>query len=100
MFRWFIIVLLFIFCGLQYRLWFGDANLLQLIALRQQIEEQQTENEKLQTRNRQLEAEVVDLKKGLSAIEERARSDQGMVRSDEAFYQLVEPLPKPMESKK
>ncbi len=99
MFRWFIILLVLIFCGLQYRLWFGDANVLQLMSLRQQIGEQQAENEQLQTRNRQLEAEVVDLKKGLSAIEERARSDQGMVRSDEVFYQLVEPLPKQRESK-
>ena len=93
MFRWFIALLIIILIGLQYRLWFGDANVLQVMSLQQQIEEQIEENERLQVRNSQLEAEVVDLKKGLSAIEERARSDQGLVRKGETFYQLVEPLP-------
>jgi len=92
-FRWFIALLIIILIGLQYRLWFGDANVLQVMSLQQQIEEQIEENERLQVRNSQLEAEVVDLKKGLSAIEERARSDQGLVRKGETFYQLVEPLP-------
>ncbi|WP_246077613.1 cell division protein FtsB [Neptunomonas concharum] len=93
MFRWFLFVLIIIFLGLQYRLWFGEANLLLVRQLENQIADQQSENERLQTRNRQLEAEVMDLKKGLSAIEERARSDQGMIRQGETFYQLVEPSP-------
>lgn len=93
MFRWFLFVLIIIFLGLQYRLWFGEANLLLVRQLEEQIADQQSENERLQTRNRQLEAEVMDLKKGLSAIEERARSDQGMIRQGETFYQLVEPSP-------
>ncbi len=93
MFRWFLFVLIIIFLGLQYRLWFGEANLLLVRQLENQIADQQGENERLQTRNRQLEAEVMDLKKGLSAIEERARSDQGMIRQGETFYQLVEPSP-------
>ncbi|QEQ95733.1 cell division protein FtsB [Neptunomonas concharum] len=92
-FRWFLFVLIIIFLGLQYRLWFGEANLLLVRQLENQIADQQSENERLQTRNRQLEAEVMDLKKGLSAIEERARSDQGMIRQGETFYQLVEPSP-------
>lgn len=93
MFRWFIAILFILFIALQYRLWFGEANLLQLMALQEQIDQQQVENEKLQQRNRQLEAEVLDLKKGLSAIEERARSAQGMVQEGETFFQLVHPLP-------
>lgn len=93
MFRWFLFVLIIIFLGLQYRLWFGEANLLLVRQLEEQIADQQSENERLQTRNRQLEAEVMDLKKGLSAIEERARSDQGMIKQGETFYQLVEPSP-------
>ncbi len=93
MFRWFLFVLIIIFLGLQYRLWFGEANLLLVRQLEDQIADQQSENERLQTRNRQLEAEVMDLKKGLSAIEERARSDQGMIKQGETFYQLVEPSP-------
>jgi cell division protein FtsB len=92
-FRWFLFVLIIIFLGLQYRLWFGEANLLLVRQLEDQIADQQSENERLQTRNRQLEAEVMDLKKGLSAIEERARSDQGMIKQGETFYQLVEPSP-------
>ncbi|WP_293264415.1 cell division protein FtsB [Neptunomonas sp.] len=91
MFRWFIALLLFILLGLQYRLWFGDSNIFQILELQEKISVQADENERLQMRNRQLEAEVTDLKKGLSAIEERARSDQGMVRKGETFYQLVEP---------
>ncbi|WP_028468116.1 cell division protein FtsB [Neptunomonas japonica] len=91
MFRWFIALLLLILLGLQYRLWFGDANIFQILDLQEKIAVQADENERLQMRNRQLEAEVTDLKKGLSAIEERARSDQGMVREGETFYQLVEP---------
>lgn len=91
MFRWFVALLLFILLGLQYRLWFGDTNIFQILELQEKIAVQSDENERLQMRNRQLEAEVTDLKKGLSAIEERARSDQGMVREGETFYQLVEP---------
>jgi cell division protein FtsB len=90
-FRWFIALLLLILLGLQFRLWFGDANILYVLDLQKKIGEQVQENERLQMRNTQLEAEVSDLKKGLSAIEERARSDQGMVREGETFYQLIEP---------
>ena len=97
MFRWFIALLLIILLSLQFRLWFGDANIMNILSLKKQIGEQLQENEHLQLRNRQLEAEVTDLKKGLSAIEERARSDQGMVREGETFYQLVEPLPQEIE---
>lgn len=91
MFRWFLVALILMLLGLQYRLWFGEANLHDIAALRTQIEAQQIENDRLQLRNRQLEAEVKDLKTGLSAIEERARSVQGLVRDGETFYQLVEP---------
>lgn len=97
MFRWFIALLLIILLSLQFRLWFGDANIMNILSLKKQIGEQLQENEHLQLRNRQLEAEVTDLKKGLSAIEERARSDQGMVREGETFYQLVEPIPQEIE---
>ncbi|BBB28549.1 cell division protein FtsB [Neptunomonas japonica] len=98
MFRWFIALLLLILLGLQYRLWFGDANIFHILDLQEKIAVQVDENERLQMRNRQLEAEVTDLKKGLSAIEERARSDQGMVREGETFYQLVEPSVEAIEN--
>ena len=76
--------------GLQYRLWFGDGGVTEVMALRSAIEVQRGENESLYARNRQLEAEVIDLKSGLESIEYRARRDLGMTRRDETFYQIVE----------
>jgi len=75
---------------LQYRMWFGEANIIELSALRFAIEQQNAKNHKLSLRNHQLEAEVKDLRKGLVAIEERARSELGMVKPNETFYQLID----------
>ena len=61
--------------GLQYRLWFGDGSVRDVFSLREAIESQQNENERLYARNRQLEAEVKDLRTGLESIEHRARRD-------------------------
>tara|TARA_B100001063_G_C16494541_1_gene419028 strand:+ start:55 stop:357 length:303 start_codon:yes stop_codon:yes gene_type:complete len=91
MFRWLLITLLILFVALQYRLWFGEANLRQVWSLEQEIEQQREENQTLSLRNKQLEAEVRDLKTGLSALEERARSELGMIQEGETFFQLVEP---------
>jgi cell division protein FtsB len=76
---------------LQYRLWFGDAGVREVNRLRAEIEHQQAENELLLERNRTLAAEVQDLKKGTTAIEERARTDLGMVGQRETFFQVVTP---------
>ena len=76
--------------GLQFRLWFGDGSFWEVMDLRETIEVQREENERLYARNRELEAEVVDLKGGLESIEYRARRDLGMTREDETFYQIVE----------
>lgn len=76
--------------GLQYRLWFGDGSVSEVLDLRAAIEAQREENQRLYARNRALEAEVVDLKTGLESIEHRARRDLGMTRADETFYQIVE----------
>ncbi len=83
---------------LQYRLWLGDGGLREVARLRAEIEQQQAENATLRERNRTLAAEVQDLKKGTVAIEERARTDLGMVGQRETFYQVVtprEPAPAP-----
>lgn len=93
MYRWLLLILLVMLAGLQYRLWFGEANLLQVWQLEQQILEQRQLNQQLTERNKRLEAEVQDLKQGLSALEERARSEMGMIREGETFYQLIEPEP-------
>jgi cell division protein FtsB len=75
---------------LQYRLWVGDGSLAEVWHLTQSIQAQREENAALEERNRSLEAEVADLKQGLEAVEERARSELGMVRRDEVFYQIIE----------
>ena len=91
MYRWLIIALIILFIGLQYRLWFGENNLRDIWTLNSKIELQQEINQDLNQRNSELEAEVQDLKQGLSALEERARSELGMIKEGETFFQLVEP---------
>lgn len=76
---------------LQYRLWLGDGGMREVHQLRADIEVQREQNRELKERNRTLAAEVQDLKKGTVAIEERARTDLGMVGRGETFYQVVEP---------
>lgn len=74
---------------LQYRLWVAEGGMREVWRLRDEVAAQQEENARLQERNRTLVAEVQDLKKGKAAIEERARSDLGMVGRDETFFQVV-----------
>ncbi len=83
----FLLVLLLV---LQVTLWFGDGSLPSVWRLQRAVTAQQAENAELAARNQQLEAEVEDLKQGLSAVEERARSELGMIRRGETFYQIVE----------
>jgi cell division protein FtsB len=75
---------------LQYRLWVGEGSLAEVHALRKQVESQKAQLETMRQRNSALRAEVQDLKKGLDAIEERARSELGMIRESEEFYQIVD----------
>lgn len=75
---------------LQFRLWFGDGNLLEFRRLNERIEELRHEGDKRRERNAALEAEVMDLKQGLDAIEERARLDLGMVKEGEIFVQVID----------
>jgi cell division protein FtsB len=74
---------------LQYRLWVSDSGMREVWKLRREVAEQQDVNAQLKDRNRTLTAEVQDLKKGKSAIEERARTDLGMVGSNETFFQVA-----------
>ena len=80
---------------LQYRVWFSEDGVRQLARLQQAVGAQRAENGQLEERNRQLAAEVRDLKTGLDALEERARSDLGMIARNETFYQVVTPTPQP-----
>lgn len=85
---------------LQYRMWLGDGGMREVTRLRGEIEQQRTENESLRERNRTLAAEVQDLKKGTTAIEERARTDLGMVGQGETFFQVVTPKGGAVQEKK
>ncbi|MCL1099924.1 cell division protein FtsB [Shewanella saliphila] len=74
---------------LQYRLWLGDNNLSEYVVLQAQIDAQQQSNQKLVARNQILKEEIIDLKSGTEAIEERARNELGMVKDGETFYRVV-----------
>ncbi|MGD8483541.1 MAG: cell division protein FtsB [Thioalkalispiraceae bacterium] len=79
-----------LFLVLQYDLWLGEGSLVHVWRLQQAIETQSKENKKLAERNKALEAEVTDLKQGKDAIEERARSELGMIKKGETYIQVVE----------
>ena len=76
---------------LQYPLWFGKGGWLRVRELDRQVVAQEAVNAGLKARNDALDAEVRDLKQGLEAIEERARADLGMIRTDEVYFQVVAP---------
>ena len=77
--------------SLQYRLWVSDQGMREIWRLNQAVEAQAAANSEQRARNGQLLAEVTDLKVGLAALEERARSELGMVGNSETFYQVVTP---------
>ena len=83
-------ILLILLLALQYRLWVGEGSVAEVIHLRAEIEAQTAELARIRERNQALQAEVMDLRKGLEAIEERARSELGMIKRGEIFYQVIE----------
>jgi len=87
---WLFVVLVLLLAGLQYRLWVGDGSMAQVTSLKHQIAQQRGENEQLLERNRILEAEVMELKRGMETVEERARHELGMVKEGETLYQLAQ----------
>jgi cell division protein FtsB len=84
------IVLAALLVLVQYPLWIGKGGWLRVWELDQQLGERRAQNERLQARNDALEAEVRDLKSGFDAIEERARFELGMIKSDEVFILVPE----------
>ena len=82
--------LLLTLSGLQYRLWVGQGSFAHVNDLRAEVELRATENEVRHQRNDILKAEIFDLKQGLSAVEEIARSELGLIRKGETFFLLVE----------
>ena len=85
-----LLVLLGLLAFLQYHFWFGRGSSGEVVALEKQVDGQKRANEGLRDRNAELAAEVEDLKSGESAVEERARSELGMVKPGETFYRVIE----------
>ena len=87
------IVFALLILALQYPMWLGKGGWLQVRELDRQGEAQRQTNAELKARNAALDADVRDLKQGYEAIEERARSELGMIRQDEVFLQLPADTP-------
>jgi cell division protein FtsB len=92
--KWLAGALLTVVLLLQYRLWLSGDGVRELGRLSEAVERQKSENAELEDRNQQLVAEVQDLKAGMAAIEERARSELGMIGRNETFYQVVPERPR------
>jgi cell division protein FtsB len=94
--RLLIVVLTVVLALLQARLWLSNGGLREVWRLETEVARHVDENQRLAARNSALEAEVLDLKQGLAAAEERARTELGMIRAGETFYQITpaEPPPK------
>ncbi len=86
-------ILLLLIAAMQYPLWYGKASWLKVWQVDQDVVAARENNLILQNRNNKLEAEVNDLKQGLEAIEERARSDLGMIKEGEILFQIVRNTP-------
>ncbi|MDH3534894.1 MAG: cell division protein FtsB [Gammaproteobacteria bacterium] len=82
-------VLIVILIGLQYKLWFGDGSLSEIVQLSRELDIQKKKLQELEERNKILEAQVLDLQNGLDAFEEKARNDLGMIKQGETFIQLI-----------
>ena len=85
-----VLLLAALLAWLQYTMWFGTGGSHEVDALREQVNHQRVENLQLEQRNEALAAEVDDLKSGGAAVEERARSELGMVKPGETFYRVVD----------
>jgi cell division protein FtsB len=88
-----ILILVVLLIYLQYKIWLGDGGIPEIVELQEKVDAVQAEVISLKERNQALEAEVSDLKTGLDAIEERARSELGMIGKDEVYYQVIEDEP-------
>ena len=87
--RWLLVILGMTATMLQLQLWLSDDGYRKTLNLRTAVADQRAQNQILRERNAALDAEVVNLKQGLEAAEERARTDLGMIGRKETFYQVV-----------
>ncbi|WP_028886109.1 cell division protein FtsB [Teredinibacter turnerae] len=88
--KWLVGVLVVFVAMFQYRLWVGEGSIADVVRLEREIARQEADNERLRERNKQLAAEVDALKTGDDAIEERARSDMGMIKEGETFFMIID----------
>ncbi|HET8609400.1 MAG TPA: cell division protein FtsB [Burkholderiales bacterium] len=84
------LILVILIAALQYPLWLGKGSWLRVYDIDHKVQAQEAKNEKLRARNAALDAEVHNLKQGYAAIEERARTELGMIKQDEIFFQIVD----------
>jgi len=91
MFKLLVSTLFVLLIALQYRLWVGENSLAHIVRLQQNISVQERDNQRLKDRNQVLAHEVAALKIGLDAVEERARTDLGMIKENETFFMVIEP---------
>lgn len=87
--KWLLSLLVVLLFSLQYKLWVGDGSVSEILYLQKEVESQRQHKKELEERNASLAAEVKDLKQGYDAIEERARSEMGMIKKDEVFFQII-----------
>lgn len=87
--KWFAALLVVATVLLQYRLWLSDNGIREVVRLKAEVQAQRGSNDEFAERNQQLGAEVTDLKTGMAALEERARSELGMIARNESFFQVV-----------
>jgi cell division protein FtsB len=94
------LILFVVLILLQFKLWLGEGGYTEVKRLETRVEAQQQQNDQLFQRNAELQAEVEDLRERLDAVEERARSELGLIKPDEKFYQVVPPPPQNNKSGK
>ncbi|MDO9140423.1 MAG: septum formation initiator family protein [Methylobacter sp.] len=85
-----IAIIILLIVHLQYRIWLGDGSVAEIEAYQQRLDVLQKQVEEKRQRNEALYAEVLDLRKGQEAIEERARDELGMIKEDETFFHVLE----------
>ena len=97
--KWLTLALSVLLVAIQYPLWLGKGGWLRVGEVDRQIVAQREVNAKMKSRNAALDAEVRDLKQGTEAIEERARSELGMIRQDEIFFQVIDQAVTPAKAR-
>lgn len=86
----FIAIIVLLIIHLQYRIWLGDGSIAQIDAYQHRLDDLKAQVEEKRERNEALYAEVLDLRKGQEAIEERARDELGMIKEDETFFHVLD----------